>query len=54
MMITAGFDLGGAKDKPLRHVAEDAGASQEALHRPGMATEHDVIHVTFWSADWTP
>jgi hypothetical protein len=23
------------------------------LHRQ-MAAEHDAIHITFWSADWTP
>ena len=38
----------------LRHVAEDFAAGQDALHRLEMTTEYDAIHVTFWSADWTP
>ena len=38
----------------LRHVAEDVAADQDALHRSGLAAEHDAFHVTFWSADWTP
>jgi hypothetical protein len=37
--------------EPLRHVAEDVVAGQDA-RRP--TAEHDAIHVTFWSADWTP
>jgi hypothetical protein len=37
--------------EPLRHVVEDVVAGQDA-RRP--TAEHDAIHVTFWSADWTP
>ena len=40
--------------QPLRHVAEDVVAGQDAQRRSGLAAEHDAIHVTFWSADWTP
>ena len=40
--------------EPLRHVAEDVVASQEARRRSVPAPEQDTIHVTFWSADWTP
>jgi hypothetical protein len=40
--------------EPLRHVAEDVVASQEARRRSVTAAEQDAIHVTFWSADWTP
>jgi hypothetical protein len=40
--------------QPLRHVAEDVVAGQDAQCRSGLAAEHDAIHVTFWSADWTP
>ena len=40
--------------QPLRHVAEDVVAGQDARRRSGLAAEHDAIHVTFWSADWTP
>ena len=40
--------------QPLRHVAEDVVAGQDAPRRSGLAAEHDAIHVTFWSADWTP
>jgi hypothetical protein len=39
--------------QPLRHVAEDV-AYQDARRQPGLAAGHDAIHVTFWSADWTP
>jgi hypothetical protein len=38
--------------EPLRHVAEDVAAGQEVRRRP--VPEQDAIHVTFWSADWTP
>ena len=31
----------------LRHVAEDVAADQDALHRSGLAAEHDAFHVTF-------
>ena len=40
--------------EPLRQVAEDVVASQEARRRSVPAAEQDAIHVTFWSADWTP
>ncbi len=40
--------------EPLRHVAEDVAAGQEVRRRPVPAPEQDAIHVTFWSADWTP
>jgi hypothetical protein len=40
--------------EPLRHVAADIVAGQEARARAGLATEHDSFRVTFWSADWTP
>ena len=40
--------------QPLRHVAEEAAASQERRRRSVPAAEHDAIHITFWSADWTP
>lgn len=40
--------------EPLRHVAEDVAAGQEVRRRPVSAPEQDAIHVTFWSADWTP
>jgi hypothetical protein len=38
----------------LRHVAEDVVASPEARRRSVLAAGQDAIHVTFWSADWTP
>ena len=40
--------------QPLRHVAENITAGQEMRRRPSLAAEQDAIHVTFWSADWTP
>jgi hypothetical protein len=41
--------------QPLRHVAEDIMAGQEMRRRSALAAaEQDAIHVTFWSADWTP
>jgi hypothetical protein len=40
--------------QPLRHVAEDIIAGQEMRRRSAQAAEQDAIHVTFWSADWTP
>jgi hypothetical protein len=40
--------------QPLRHVAEDIIAGREMRRRPVLAAEQDAIHVTFWSADWTP
>jgi hypothetical protein len=40
--------------QPLRHVAEDVVAGQDARRWSGLAAERDAIHVTFWSADWTP
>jgi hypothetical protein len=40
--------------QPLRHVAEDIIAGQEMRRRPVLAAEQDAVHVTFWSADWTP
>jgi hypothetical protein len=40
--------------QPLRHVAEDVVAGQDARRRSGSPAGHDAIHVTFWSADWTP
>jgi hypothetical protein len=40
--------------QPLRHVAEDIIAGQEVRRRSVLAAEQDAIHVTFWSADWTP
>jgi hypothetical protein len=40
--------------QPLRHVAEDVVAGQDAPRRSGLAAEYDAIHVAFWSADWTP
>jgi len=40
--------------QPLRHVAEDVVANQEARRGSMLAAEQDAIHVTFWSADWTP
>jgi hypothetical protein len=40
--------------QPLRHVAEDVVAGQDARRPAGPTAEHDAIHVTFWSADWTP
>jgi hypothetical protein len=40
--------------QPLRHVAEDVAAGQDARRLSGPTAEHDAIHVTFWSADWTP
>jgi hypothetical protein len=40
--------------QPLRHVAEDIIAGQEIRRRSVLAAEQDAIHVTFWSADWTP
>jgi hypothetical protein len=40
--------------QPLRHVAEDVAAGQDARCGPGLAAGHNAIHVTFWSADWTP
>ena len=43
-----------ALTQPLRHVAEDIIAGQEARRRSVSAAEQDAIHVTFWSADWTP
>jgi hypothetical protein len=38
--------------QPLRYVGEDVVAGQDAQRR--LAAGHDAIHVTFWSADWTP
>ena len=40
--------------QPLRHVAEDVVAGQDAPCRSRLPVEHDAIHITFWSADWTP
>ena len=40
--------------QPLRHVAEDVVAGQDVRRLSGPTAEHDAIHVTFWSADWTP
>jgi hypothetical protein len=40
--------------QPLRHVAEDIVAGQDAPCRSRLPVEHDAIHITFWSADWTP
>jgi hypothetical protein len=40
--------------QPLRHVAEDVVAGQDARRLSGPTAGHDAIHVTFWSADWTP
>ena len=40
--------------QPLRHVAADLVAGQDARRQSQPAAEHDAIHVTFWSADWTP
>jgi hypothetical protein len=40
--------------QPLRHVAVDVVASQEARRGSVLAAEQDTVHVTFWSADWTP
>jgi hypothetical protein len=40
--------------QPLRHVAEDVVASQEVRRRSVLAAGQDAIHLTFWSADWTP
>jgi hypothetical protein len=40
--------------QPLRHVAEDVVASHEARRGSVLAAGQDAIHVTFWSADWTP
>ena len=40
--------------QPLRHVAEDAVAGQDARRLSGPTAEHDAIYVTFWAADWTP
>ena len=40
--------------QPLRHVAEDSPGGQDTLPRFEMATEHDAIHIAFWSVDWTP
>jgi hypothetical protein len=37
--------------QPLRHVAEDAVASQEARRGSVLAAGQDAIHVTFCSAD---
>ena len=38
----------------LRHVAEDVVVRQEVRRRPVLVADQDAIHVTFWSADWTP
>ena len=38
----------------LRHVAEDVVAGQDVQRRSGLTADQDAIHVTFWSADWTP
>jgi hypothetical protein len=38
----------------LRHVAEDIVTRQEVWRRTVLAADQDAIHVTFWSADWTP
>jgi hypothetical protein len=40
--------------QPLRHVAEDVVASQEMRRRSVLAAGQDAIHLTFWSADWSP
>ena len=40
--------------QPLRHVAEDIVAGQDARLRSGLAAGHEAFDVTFWSADWTP
>jgi len=40
--------------QPLRHVAEDVVALQEVQRRSALAAGQDAIHLTFWSADWTP
>jgi hypothetical protein len=40
--------------QPLRHVAENVVAGRDAPYRSRLPVEHDAIHVTFWSADWTP
>jgi hypothetical protein len=40
--------------QPLRHVTEDIVVAQEIRRRPLLAAGQDAIHVTFWSADWTP
>jgi hypothetical protein len=38
----------------LRHAAEDVAAGHEAPRRSVLPAGRDAIHVTFWSADWTP
>jgi hypothetical protein len=40
--------------QPLRHVAEDVVALQEVQRRSVLAVGQDAVHLTFWSADWTP
>jgi len=40
--------------QPLRHVAEDIITGPEMQRRSVLAAGQDAIHVTFWSADWTP
>jgi hypothetical protein len=37
--------------QPLRHVAEDIVAGQDARLRSGLAAGHEAFDVTFWSAD---
>jgi hypothetical protein len=38
----------------LRHAAEDIVVRQEARRRTMGVADQAAIHVTFWSADWTP
>jgi hypothetical protein len=40
--------------QPLRHVTEDVAASRGTRRGSALAAGQDAIHVTFWSADWTP